>query len=374
MIPEEIILDKNESVPDFKFDLVSENEPEFGKPNIMVIGCGGGGSNSVTRLYGMGIKGAEIIAVNTDWQALVELTEADKKILIGKTITRGRGAGGDPSLAKRCVDASRRVFEELLHDANLVFITAGLGGGTGTGSAPAIAKIAKDNGAIVVAIVTTPFELERERIYKAEDGLEELRVYADCVIAIDNNRLLPLVGNKSVEHAFTMIDELIAEIIRGVTETITVPSLINLDFADLKSIIRDGGSATILYGESSLNDIDGVVEVALNNPLFDINCKGARGALVHITSGRNLSLKNAEEIANGITKALAPDADVILGARLDPDLNDKVRVMSIITSFSNDRKRKGRSNRNSRYGRRSSRYYGMGNVTGWDKWDIPLVG
>ena len=132
MIPEEIILDKNDPAPDFKFDLASDQEPEFGKPNIMVIGCGGGGSNSVTRLHGLGIKGAETIAVNTDWQALVELTEADKKILIGKTITRGRGAGGDPSVAKRCVDASRRVFEEILHDANLVFITAGLGGGTGT--------------------------------------------------------------------------------------------------------------------------------------------------------------------------------------------------------------------------------------------------
>ena len=372
MIPEEIIIDKNNPIPEFIVEPTINQESEFGKPNIMVIGCGGGGSNSVTRLYKMGIKGAEIIAVNTDWQALVELTDADKKILIGKSITNGRGAGGDPTIAKRCVDASRRVFEELLTGANLVFITAGLGGGTGTGSAPAIAKIAKNNDAIVVAIVTTPFELERERIYKAEDGLEELRAYADCVIAIDNNRLLPLVGNKSVDHAFTMIDELIAEIIRGVTETITVPSLINLDFADLKSIIRDGGSATILYGESSLNDIDGVVEVALNNPLFDINCKGARGALVHISSGKNLTLKNAEEIANGITKALAPDADVILGARLDPRLEDKVRVMSIITSF-NGRGKKKKGTKRSKYDRRPG-YYGMGNVTGWDKCDIPLVG
>lgn len=373
MIPEQIIIEKGEPIPTFNIEPVVDKSEEFGRPNIMVIGCGGAGSNSVTRLYKMGIKGAEIVAVNTDWQALIELTEADKKVLIGKTITQGRGAGGDPSIAKRCVEASRRVFEELLERANLVFITAGLGGGTGTGSAPILAKIAKENGAIVVAIVTTPFELERERKYKAEDGLDELKAYADCVIAIDNNRLVPLVGNKSIEHAFTMIDELIAEIIRGVTETITVPSLINLDFADIKSIIHDGGSATILYGESSLNDIDGVVEIALNNPLFEINCKGARGALVHISSGSNLTLKNAEEIANGITKGLAPDADVILGARLDPDLEDKVRVMSIITSFGNGLRRR-RKGRNSRYDRRSSSPYGMGHVTGWDKWDIPLVG
>lgn len=307
-----------------------ENGEILGNPKIMTIGCGGAGNNSMTRLYNIGIENVEVVSINTDWQDLVE-SDADKKILIGKNLTHGRGAGGDPKVAQRCLEASRPIIEDLFRDINLVFITAGMGGGTGTGISPIIAEIAKAQGAIVVALVTTPFDIERERRQKAKEGLKDLQNNANCTIVLDNNRLVNLVGSHPLDKAFLIMDHLIAEIIKGVAESITMPSLINLDFSDLKAIMTKQGVSTILYGEGTYQDPEDIIKNTLNNPLLDVNFNNASGALVHITSGESLSLKSVEEITEGIIQGISPTANVIMGARIDPDMKEKVKVMSIIS-------------------------------------------
>jgi cell division protein FtsZ len=338
----------------------------LGTPKIMTVGCGGAGNNSMSRLYDIGIEKVEVVAINTDWQDLIK-SEADKKILIGKNLTRGRGAGGDPKLAERCCESSRPVIEDLFKDVNLVFITAGMGGGTGTGISPLIAETARTQGAIVVAIVTTPFDVERERKQKAQEGLRELQKYANCTIVLDNNRLTKLVGSQSLENAFMIMDHLIAEIIKGVAESITLPSLINLDFADLKAIMTKQGVATILYGEGTYQDPEDIIKRTLNNPLLDVNFNHAMGALVHITSGELLSLKSVEEITEGIIKGISPNANVIIGARIDPDLNEKVKVMSIIS---------GAELINELPKTNFKRNIVMDNINNrrdWDRWDIQSI-
>ncbi|UCH90048.1 MAG: cell division protein FtsZ [Thermoplasmata archaeon] len=312
------------------YNLELENGDLLGVPKIMTIGCGGAGNNSMTRLYELGVETVEIVSINTDWQDLV-VSEADKKILIGKNLTRGRGAGGDPKLAERCCESSRNVIEDLFREVNLVFITAGMGGGTGTGISPIIAEIARKQGAIVVAIVTTPFDVERERKHKAREGVKELKNHANCTIVLDNNRLVKLVGSQPLDRAFTIMDQLIAEIIKGVAESITLPSLINLDFSDLKAIMTKKGISTIMYGEGTCQDPEDLIKKTLNNPLLDINFKDALGAMIHITSGEMLSLKAVEEITEGIIRGISPNANVIMGARIDPSLKDRVKVMSIIS-------------------------------------------
>ncbi len=328
-----LMMNRGEQIDDIIGNSYKSKEGELiGRPRIVVIGTGGAGNNSVSLLNKHGIKGAEIYAVNTDLQAL-QLADADKKILIGKNLTLGRGAGGDPELARRCMEVSRKVFESLLRNANLVFVIAGMGGGTGTGSAPIIAQIAKELGAIVVGIVTTPFNIERERCTKAKIGVRNLKKIANSTIILDNNKLLNYVGNRPINTAFNMIDQLIAELITGLTETITEPSLINLDFADLKAVMNAGGTATILYGESSSMDPETIIQNTLNNPLYHFNLKQVTGALVHITSGTNLTLKSTEIIANGITKDLNKKVEVIIGARLDPNLQNRIKVIAILTGL-----------------------------------------
>lgn len=303
----------------------------FGQPRIMIIGCGGAGNNTVNRLYNIGIEGAETVCINTDKQHL-DNVRADKKILVGKTLTRGLGAGGFPETGKKAAELARGTLEEVLKNADLVFVTAGLGGGTGTGVAPVVAEVAKEQGAIVVGMVSSPFRVERARIYKAEEGLEDLRRAADTVIVLDNNRLLNYVPNLPIDQAFSVMDQLIAETVKGITETITVPSLINLDYADIKTIMSCGGVAVMLVGESKSQDKSGeVVRTALNHPLLDVDYKGATGSLVHVTGGPDLSLKEAEEIASMLTYELSPNANVIWGARVREDYEGKVRVMAIMT-------------------------------------------
>ncbi len=339
-----------------------EEEPEdmgelaCGVPNILVVGCGGAGNNEVNRLNEIGIKGAKTIALNTDSQAL-HRTVADVKILIGKSITSGMGAGGDPKLGKRCMDVSRPSVESLVRNANLVFITAGMGGGTGTGSAPIVAEIAREQGAIVVAIVTTPFDIERDRLYKAEVGLDELDQFAHSVIVLDNNQLIPQVGNKPVNEAFKVMDNIIAEIIKGITEVITEPSLINLDYNDVKSVMQHGGASTMLYGKALAIDPEDVVETVLSHQLLDVDIRGATGALVHISCSEKLSLMNLQEIADGITQNLDEGANVILGARIDPNLDDEVKVMSIITGL----------------GTYDEPEMDAAQKQNWDKWQIQAV-
>lgn len=303
---------------------------EFNQPKICVMGCGGAGNNSINRLTKMGIKGADTIAINTDNQHL-NIINADKKILIGKNITRGLGSGGYPEVAERCIEIARPSIEEMLKGSDLVFITCGMGGGTGTGTAHVVADIARKQGAIVIGIVTKPFEVERARLLRAEEGIEKLRKKADTVIIINNEKLLQMVPHLPVDQAFGVVDQLISEVVKGITETITLPSLINLDYADVKAIMSDCGVAVMLYGESSSREPREVVKEVLKHPLLELNYSGATGALIHVTGGTNLSLKCVNEIAKGITTELNPMANIIMGARIDTKFNERIRVMAIMT-------------------------------------------
>ncbi|MHC1567950.1 MAG: cell division protein FtsZ [Candidatus Syntropharchaeia archaeon] len=312
-----------------------ENQTEYSeelfKPQIVVIGVGGAGNNTIKRLSMIGIEGAETIAINTDKQHL-DMIQANKKILIGKSLTRGLGAGGCPEIGRKAADMAKGMLQELLEGKDLVFITAGMGGGTGTGAAPVIADIAKSQGAIVIGMVSSPFRVERARLLKAEEGLDELRKACDTVIVLDNNRLLKYVPNLPIGQAFSVMDQLIAETIKGISETITQPSLINLDYADIKTVMGAGGVAAMFVGESKAQDkASNVVRTALSHPLLDVNCRGARGALVHITGGPDLTLEEADRIVEEMTYELDPGANVIWGARIDKSCEAMVKVMAIIT-------------------------------------------
>ena len=304
---------------------------EFGEPTICVVGCGGAGNNTVNRLYNIGVEGAETIAINTDKQHL-QMIEADTKILVGKSLTNGLGAGGDPSMGQRATEMARGTLKDILEDVDLCFVTAGMGGGTGTGAAPVTAKIAKEQGAIVVGMVSMPFDVERARTDKAHQGLENLRSEADSTIVLDNNRLLDYVPNLPIGKAFSVMDQIIAETVKGISETITQPSLINLDYADMTTIMNQGGVAVMLVGETQDRDkSEAVVDDALNHPLLDVDYRGASGSLVHITGGPDLTLGEAEGIAQNITERLGGNANVIWGARIQDDYDGKVRVMAIMT-------------------------------------------
>jgi len=303
----------------------------LGQPRIVIVGCGGAGNNTVNRLYHMQVTGAETIAINTDKQHL-DMIRADKRVLVGKSLTKGLGAGGFPDVGRRAAEMARPTLETLLCDADLVFITAGMGGGTGTGTAPVIAQIAKDQGAIVVGMVSYPFQVEKARLLRAEEGLEALSNTADSVIVLDNNRLIKFVPNLPLGQAFSVMDQLIAETVKGISETITEPSLINIDYADVRAIMSKGGVAVMLVGESKQqNKAESVVHECLNHPLLDIDYRGATGSLIHITGGNDLTLQDAEEIASSLTYELDPHADVIWGARVNSDFEGRVRVMAIMT-------------------------------------------
>ncbi len=321
-----------------KKKLVSRDEEkdfeEFGSPKIKVIGCGGAGNNTTNRLYAIGAGGVEIVAVNTDRQHL-DIVNADKKILVGKSLTRGLGTGGYPDIGRRAAELARATLAGELKDVDLVFITAGMGGGTGTGTAPVIAQIAKEQGAIAIGMVSTPFKVERARMLKAEEGIAALAAAADTVILLDNNRLMEYVPNLPLEQSFSVMDQLISETVKGISETITRPSLINIDYADVKAIMNSGGVAVLLVGEAKgENKATGVVKAALNHPLLDVDCRGATGALIHITGGQDLTLQEAEGIASSLTYELDTRANVIWGARIQKNYEGKVRVLAILTGIS----------------------------------------
>ncbi len=299
--------------------------------NIKVIGVGGAGNNMVNWLYKKGIEGAEIIAVNTDAQHL-NITDSDKKFLIGRDLTRGLGCGGFPNRGAEAAKESMSELKDSLKNADMVFVCAGLGGGTGTGAAPVAAKVAKDSGCIVIGTVTMPFKIERARIDKAEFGLQQLRQVSDTVIVIDNNRLVSIAGNLPVQQAFAVANELISTMIKGIVETIAVPSLVNLDYADVKTIMTDGGVAAIGVGASDTsNRVDEAVKGALSNPLLDISYQGATGAIIHVHGGPDLTLDEISRIGELITDSMDPDANVIWGARVSEDMKGKLTVMTIIT-------------------------------------------
>ena len=315
-----------------KTEKVEDRLEEFGSPKIMVVGAGGAGCNAVNRLANMGVSGAQLVAVNTDKQHLAIINDELTKILIGKSVTRGLGAGGYPEIGAKAAEVSRNALEEVLSGVDMLFISCGMGGGTGTGSAPIIAEIAKEQGAIVIAIVTYPFALEKARLIKAEEGIENLRQKTDTVVVIDNNRLVELVPNLPIQDAFRVADEVIARTVRGITETITQPSLINLDFADVRSVMSNKGLSVIAVGESkSVDKVNEVVEDTLKNALLDVDIGGATGCLIHITGGPELTLGEANGIGEMLTERIDTKASVIWGARVDPTFENKVEVISIFT-------------------------------------------
>ena len=304
---------------------------DFGQANIKVIGVGGAGNNMVNWLYKKGIMGAEIVAVNTDKQHL-SVTEADKKIIIGRELTRGLGCGGYPQKGAEAAKESMSELKDLLKSTDMVFVCAGMGGGTGTGASSIIAQVAKDMGSIVIGVVTMPFKIERARIDKAEFGLQQLRQVSDTVIVIDNNRLVQIAGNLPVQQAFAVANELISTMIKGIVETIAIPSLVNLDYADVKAIMSDGGVAVIGVGSSDTNNrVEEAVKGALQNPLLDVNYEGATGAIIHISGGPDLTLDEVNKAGELVTESMDPDANVIWGARIDESMKGKLIIMTIIT-------------------------------------------
>ncbi|MDE1762181.1 MAG: cell division protein FtsZ [Candidatus Micrarchaeota archaeon] len=312
-------------------------------PRIAVVGLGGQGSNLVNRLYNAGIKSAETIAINTDVGHL-NIINAHKKHLLGKAITKGLGAGGYPEVAAKCVEADKGEIEKLLEGYDLVFLCGGMGGGTGTGSAPGVARIAKENGATVIAMVTYPFALERSRAQKAQWGIDELNKNADTTIVVENDLLLKYAPNLQIEKAFEVADNITLNAVKGIADSIMLPSLINLDFADLRNVVGRTGTAVISVGTGNGSDrVQRAIKDTRAHPLLSVEYEGAKGGFVHVTGGTNLTIGDATAIGNGVTEGLADDANVIFGARLSPELNDQVRVMSVITGvkakFSSGRNR-----------------------------------
>lgn len=308
---------------------------KIGQANIIIIGAGGAGNNTIDRLMKIGIIGATCIAINTDQQHL-DAIEADDKKLIGRNLTRGLGAGGQPEIGRAAAEESKNELEIMLKDMDLVFVTCGLGGGTGTGSAPVIAEVAKMNGAIVVGVVTLPFKTEMGRISKAKDGLKKLRQFVDTLIVIDNNKLLEIAPDLPIIEAFSLADEVLATMVKGITETISMPSLINLDYADVHTILTTGGVAIVGIGESgdsNGNRVEEAINDALSSPLLELDITGAKGALIHVTGGNDMTLTEANEVSRIVSSRMDKKAMVIWGARVDPNLNGYLRVMLLITGI-----------------------------------------
>jgi cell division protein FtsZ len=299
--------------------------------HIAVIGVGGAGNNTVTRLIEMGITGAECVAVNTDALHL-SASRAHRKILVGEKLTKGLGVGGDPKLGRAAIEESKKRVEDLLSNVDIAFITAGLGGGTGTGAAPVIAEIARRNGAITVGVVTTPFRIEKGRIEYAANALTELRRQCDTVVVIDNNKLMQLVPQLPINEAFRVADQVLANMIKGIIETISAPSLINLDFADFKTIVRRGGVAVVGVGESDApNRAEEAVRNALRSPLLNVDYAGATGALIHVTGDNQMTIEEANRVGEIVTEMMNNNALVIWGARVNPKQDGKLKVMLVMT-------------------------------------------
>jgi cell division protein FtsZ len=310
---------------------INFDELRAGKANIKVIGVGGCGCNAITWLYNKGINGATIYGANTDALHL-SVTKADEKILIGKELTRGLGCGGIPNKGREAAKESVVEVKKSVTNADMVFVIAGMGGGTGTGAAPVIAQLAKETGAVVIGVVTMPFDSEKARIDKAEFGLQELREVTDTCIVLDNGRLVDIAGNLPIEQAFAVANELVSTMIKGIVETITLPSLINLDYADVSAIMKDGGVAVIGIGESDTAEkVTEAVKQALTHPLLDVDYKGANGALIHVTCGPDMKLEEFDHIGRLVTENLNPEAQVIIGARINKEFQGKVRVITIMT-------------------------------------------
>lgn len=306
---------------------------------IKVIGVGGGGTNAVNRMIEAGLKGVEFIAINTDSQALL-MSDADYKVNIGEKLTKGLGAGADPEIGFQAAQESRESIKEVLQGADMVFITAGKGGGTGTGAAPVVAEIAREIGALTVGVVTRPFSFEgRKRSMQANEGIEKLREKVDTLIIIPNDKLLHVVEKKtSILDAFRVADDVLRQGVQGITDLITLPGLINLDFADVRTIMSEAGSALMGIGEASgENRAAEAAKAAISSPLLDSSIEGAKGVLLNISGGSDLGLFEVNEAAEVIANAAHPDSNIIFGAVIDDTLKDLVKVTVVATGF--DRKR-----------------------------------
>ncbi len=305
---------------------------ESRKAEIKVIGIGGSGNNTISRLMQVGIVGAETVAINTDAQDLL-YTDADRKILIGKEITAGLGAGADPKIGSEAAKESRDDIRKALEGADMVFIACGLGGGTGTGAAPVVADITKKLGILTVGIVTLPFSMEgKQRMANAYAGLESMENTVDTLIVVPNDKLLEIVPDVSVTTAFKVADEILVNSVKGIAELITKPGLVNLDFADIRAVMGSGGLAMIGMGESdSENRAIESVEKSLTNPLLDVDITGATGALINVSGGLDVTIKECQEIVESVGSKINPDAKIIWGAMMDKAMGDTIRSMLIIT-------------------------------------------
>ena len=311
---------------------------------IKVVGVGGGGTNAVNRMVDAGLSGVEFIAVNTDAQALL-MTDADVKIQIGAEATRGLGAGADPEIGLAAAQESRDELKEALKGADMVFITAGEGGGTGTGGAPIVAELGQEIGALTVGVVTRPFAFEgRKRAEQAERGIDQLRDRVDTLIVIENDRLLQVVERQtSVVDAFRMADDILRQGVQGITDLITEPGLVNLDFADVRTIMRDAGSALMGIGRASgENRAAEAARIAVSSPLLEASIEGATGILLNVTGGSDIGLFEVNEAAEVVTGAADQNANVIFGAVIDDSIGDEVQVTVIATGFGGQGRRRRR--------------------------------
>ncbi len=302
------------------------------KAKIKVVGCGGAGNNTINRITEVGVLGCETIAINTDAQDLL-YTTADHKILIGREVTKGLGAGSIPQVGEEAARETEHEIKNRLQGADLVFITCGLGGGTGSGSVAVVAEAAKKQNALVIAIVTLPFAMEGSRRYEnAMYGLDKLQEVADTLIVVPNDKLLELAPDLPLHTAFKIADEILTNAVKGISELITKAGLVNLDFADIRTVMSNGGVSMIGVGESdSQNRAVESVQKALNNPLLDVDVSGASGALINVAGGPNMTLEEAKTVVETVSQKLNDDARVIWGAQISEDLHDVIRTMVIIT-------------------------------------------
>ena len=325
----------NESMGSQPFNEVDNELEQFlskQKAKIKVVGAGGGGNNTITRISEVGIKGTDVIAVNTDAQDLLYST-ADKKILIGRDVTKGMGAGSNPKIGEEAARENEHDIKASLEGSDMVFITCGLGGGTGTGSAPVIAEISKKVGALTVAIVTMPFTMEGNRRYEnAVVGLEKLEQIVDTLIVIPNDKLLELAPDLPIHTAFKVADEILTNSVKGIAELVTKAGLVNLDFADIRAVMKGGGVALIGVGESDTdNRAMEAVDKAISNPLLDVDITEASGALINVCGGDDMTLDEARKVVEAVSERLSEGATLIWGAQIYKDLDKTVRVMLIVT-------------------------------------------
>lgn len=317
-----------------------ENEKMLdGTATIKVIGVGGAGNNAVNRMVDCGIRGVEFIAVNTDRQAL-QMSKAGTKIQIGEKITRGLGAGANPDIGAQSAEESKSEISEALRGADMVFVTAGMGGGTGTGAAPIVAGIAKEMGILTIGVVTKPFTFEgKKRLSQADRGIESLKTKVDTLVVIPNDKLLQIIDRKtSIVEAFRMADEILRQGVQGISDLIAVPGLVNLDFADVKTIMLNTGMAHMGIGRASgENRAEDAAKQATESPLLETSIEGARGVIINITGGPDLGLHEVNTAAELVQRSVDPEANIIFGAVIDPDMKDEIVITVIATEFEKEK-------------------------------------